>query len=146
MRLLTFVGSLIVIFVSLIIVFRLSISTKHSYKDFLYGSIVAAIGLQIVQLLAGFLITHELKHFNSLYGSLGLVFVVLFWIYLQTRILLYATEIDSVRILKLWPRSFTGFRLTKADKLALTHYVRREIFINPKKESIGIHISTEKKK
>ena len=144
MRLLTFLGSLIVIFVSLMIVFKLSVSTMHSYKDFLYGSIVAAIGLQIVQLLAGFLITHELRHFNSLYGSLGLVFVVLFWIYLQARILLYASEFDTVRVLKLWPRSFTGFRLTEADKLALTQYVRREIYIDPKKEDVGIRISTEK--
>lgn len=131
--------SLILTFVALIIVFKLSISRATEARFLVVGSIVAAIGLQIVQAAGGFLITHELKHFSSLYGSLALVFVILFWIYLQVRILFYATEIDSVRKFGLWPRSLTGFRLTAADRKALKLYAKREAMVKPPAEEVNVN-------
>lgn len=140
------VGSLLVVFISVLIVFKLSISIKNKYRDFLYGSITAALGLQAIQLIAGFLITHELRHFNSLYGSIGLVFVVLFWIYLQARILLYSIEIDSIRLNGLWPRSLTSFRLTDGDKRALKLYAKREAYLQPPNEEVKVNLDTDNNK
>ena len=108
-------------------IFNLSISTsKISYSDFLYGSAIAAIGIQILQVFGGFIITHQLKNFTSLYGTFALVLGILFWIYLQVQIVLYAAEIDTVRILKLWPRSLAGDSLTPADKKAYSLYAEKE--------------------
>ena len=130
--------SLIVTFLALLIVFKLSISRFIEARFLLVGSALAAIGLQLVQAGGGFLITHELKHFSSLYGSLALVFVVLFWIYLQVRILFYATEIDTVRKFGLWPRSLTAFRLTQADRKALKLYAEREAMVEEPAEEVNV--------
>lgn len=135
--------SLLLTFGILLLIFKLSLSSTIASSKLLVGSILAALGLQLIQSLGGFLITHELKYFSSLYGSIALVFVVLFWIYLQVRILLYATEVDSVRAFGLWPRSFTGFRITEGDKMALKLYVEREAYFNPPSENISVKFKTK---
>lgn len=134
--------SFIVTYIFLILVFKLSISRNTELRFMIFGALIGAIGLQIVQAAGGFVITHELKHFSSLYGSLALVLVVLFWIYLQVRILLYATEVDTVRHFGLWPRSLTGFRLTVADRKAFNMYVKREAMMKKPAEKVKVHFSS----
>ncbi len=137
-KIITAIVSFIITFVFLLLLYKLSLSKSIAYKELIIGSIMATIGLQIIQFIGGFLITHELKHFSSLYGSLALVFVVLFWIYLQVRILLYAAEIDSVISLKLWPRSLINDSLTSADRRALRMYIEREVYIKPPAEEVDV--------
>lgn len=144
LKITAFVISLVITFLVLQLVFKLSISPAKSFKQLLLGSIIAAFALETVQSAAGFIIANELKHFSSLYGSLAIVFVVLFWIYLQVRIVLYATEIDSVVNFKLWPRSLTGFRLTAADRRALVLYARREEMAPSGSEEIDVKFNTTK--
>lgn len=139
MRILAFIASLLITFIALMVVFQIGLSKHYRYKDFMYGSLIAACGLQIIQLLAGFIITHELKHFSSLYGSLALVFVVLFWIYLQVRIVLYATEIDTIRKFKLWPRSLSGTQVTDADRRVYKMYAKREVYLKPPNEAVKVN-------
>jgi uncharacterized BrkB/YihY/UPF0761 family membrane protein len=78
-----------------------------------------------LQEVGGYLLTHELKNLDNLYGTFALVLGLLFWIYLQAQIVLYALEIETVRLFKLWPRSLVEDNLTDADKRALTLYARR---------------------
>lgn len=137
-KIITTIVSLMITFIFLLLLYKLSLSKIIAYKELIIGSIMATIGLQIIQFAGGFLITHELKHFSSLYGSLALVLVVLFWIYLQVRILLYATEVDSVISLKLWPRSLVNDSLTNADRRALTMYIEREAYIKPPAEEVDV--------
>jgi membrane protein len=138
LRVAAIVISLLITFVGVMQIFKLSIAEKHTYKELYIGSIVASIGLQIVQAVGGFLITHELKKLSSLYGTFAIIFAILFWIYLQVRIILYATEIDIIRNLKLWPRSMSDKRLTTADKLAFKMYAGRERYKAPPKEKLRV--------
>ncbi len=143
LRIFAFIVSSALTFVIVLMVFKMSLSAGISFRELIRGSLIAAIGLQIIQALGGFLITHELKHFSSLYGSFAIVFVILFWIYLQVRIIIYSTEVDSVFYFNLRPRSITGFRLTEADQRALTLYAKKENYLSRPREKIKVKISAQ---
>lgn len=133
-------ASLVLSFVTIISIIKLAVSAKQKIKEFIVGAIAATIGFQIIQALGGILITHELKHFGALYGTFAVILALLFWIYLQARIFLYASEINSVKSLSLWPRSLTGERLTEQDQKAYRLYARRERF--KEKERVQINVET----
>ncbi len=142
LRILSLTISFLLTYAVLLVVLKLSVSVKTPIRNFYVGTAVATVGLQIIQAAGGFVITHELGHFSSLYGSLAIVFVVLFWIYLQARVLLYAAEIDTILYFNLWPRSITGFRRTVADQKALKMYVKRAELTND--ENIEVRFESQK--
>ncbi len=107
-----------VLFVILLAIFRLGISQKVALRPMILSAAIAAVGTQILHGLGGYIITHQLQHLNSLYGVFALVLGIIFWIYLQAQIILYALEIGSVQSFKLWPRSLTGRSMTDADSHA----------------------------
>lgn len=114
-KLITTAGSLIFLWLTFIFIFKLAIARHKTIRQVLVGSAITAIGLQILQLLGGFIMVHELKGLSSIYGTFALVVGLLFWIYLQAEVLLYAAEVDVIRAYHLFPRSFVG-NLTKGDK------------------------------
>jgi YihY family inner membrane protein len=79
------------------------------------GALVAAIGLVVLQLLGGYILTRELRNLDALYSYFALALGLLFWIYLQAQIVCYAMEIAYVSSHKLWPRSL-GPNPTEIDK------------------------------
>lgn len=90
------------------LVFSLSINSREpTRKDLLVSAIAAAIGVQALQLIGGYLVTHQLKSQSSLYGTFAVVLGLLFWIYLQVQVLLLAAFAGAVHARRLWPRSFT---------------------------------------
>ncbi len=131
-RILAFISSLLITFIVLMFVFKLSISKYGRFKEFIYGSIFAAFILQIIQLLGGLIVVHEFKHLSSFYGSLALVFILLFWIYLQIRVVLYAAEINTIIKFKLSPRSLSGLQLTAADRRINKAAYESEVFQSSK--------------
>lgn len=134
LRIVPLLISAIILFASFIFIFRVASSAKHSYKQLVPGAIVAAIGLQILQFGGTYLLTHQLTHLSGIYGKYGLVLAILFWLYLQAQVFLYAAEISAVGALKLWPRSLTGKPLTSADREALRLYAQRETIADPPEE------------
>jgi inner membrane protein YhjD len=105
-RIIPFVISFSILIVSFYLVFRLSINSKEpTHKDLLVSAIAVAVGIQILQLAGGYLITHQLKNLSSLYGTFALVLGLLFWIYLGAQILLLAAFAGAVHAKKLWPIS-----------------------------------------
>jgi inner membrane protein YhjD len=87
------------------LVFSLSINSREpTRKDLLVSAISAAIGVQILQLIGGYLLTHQLKSLSSLYGAFAVVLGLLFWIYLQVQVLLLAAFAGAVHAKRLWPR------------------------------------------
>ncbi len=139
LRIAAFIVSLLLLTLILMVVFKLSLSIRRKLREFFSGALTAAIGFQIVQAVGGFLITHELKKLSSLYGTFAVILATLFWIYLLARIILYATEIDTVLDLKLWPRSLTAYRLTPADQRALKMYAGRGRYEGPKTEKMSVN-------
>jgi membrane protein len=118
--------SLLVLFGVFVFVFRTASSAHPSTKTIIPGAIVAAVGMQTLQLVGGYVLTNHLQSLEGLYGQFGLVLALLFWLYLQAQVFLYAAQLNVVRALRLWPRSLTGKQLTAADHKAYKLYEQRE--------------------
>lgn len=90
------------------VIFRLATVSKVQTRWLVYGAAVAAIFWQILQSVGSFLILHQLRRTSEFYGVFSIVLGMLFWIYLQAEVTLYAIEINVVRVKKLWPRKLTA--------------------------------------
>lgn len=98
--------SALLIFLSFMFIIKMALNRPtRMLKNIWVGAAVATIGLLVLQSLGGYILAHELKNLDNLYGTFALVLGLLFWLYLQTQLIVYAIEIDTVRMLKLWPRS-----------------------------------------
>jgi len=117
--------TLAILFGLFIFLTKMASAQNRPASDLWVGALVAAIGLLILQSLGTYLITHQLKHLQDVYSTFAIVLGLLYWMYLQTQLLLYALEIDSVRILKLWPRALNQSHQTDADHEAYRLYARR---------------------
>lgn len=80
--------------------------------------------MQLLLTFGGILVRHQLKSLGSLYGTFAIVLGLLFWLYLLAQVLVYAIEIDTVRTLRLWPRSITPELKTDGDRRAYALYAK----------------------
>lgn len=92
------------------------------------GAFLAAVVFTILQALGSYIITEQLRGQTGLNAQFALVLVLLFWMYLQAQVLLYALELNTVRAYKLWPRSLNPKPPLPADKKAYALYRSRETF------------------
>jgi membrane protein len=83
------------------------------------GAAVAAVFLEIMQLVGGIYINHVYRHASSVYSQFALVIALLVWLHLIALLTLYAAEINSVLVRKLWPRSLLGPPEAPADRETL---------------------------
>ena len=88
-------------------VFILATAKQLHIKDVWVGAAIAATLVQLLLTFGSILVAQQLKGLDSLYGTFAIVLGLLFWIYLLSRVVVYAAEIDTVRRFKLWPRSIT---------------------------------------
>ena len=110
-------------------IFTYGASTRHSTRTNLDGALFATIGLQVLQLIGAYIINHQLQTQTGLNAQIAVILAVLFWLYLQARVFLYAVEINVVRYHHLHPRAIRNDHPTSADKKALQLYREREKFI-----------------
>lgn len=96
--------NLVLLFLSFQFLMGVAVAKRLSFRDIWVGAAVATIGLFVLQNLGTYLFTHELKNLGHLYGTFAVVLGMLFWLYLQTQLVVYAMEVDTVRKFKLWPR------------------------------------------
>jgi YihY family inner membrane protein len=106
--------------------FRLATAKVVTWRNLLLGAVVAGCAWQILQFFGGYVISHQLAHSNSLYGTFGVVLVLIAWFYLQAEATLYAAEANVVLVLKLWPRSLSSPPHTPEDVRALRLYAEAE--------------------
>lgn len=102
--------SLIIIWLTLIIVFKLAIAGHKKATVVWRGAAVAAVAIQILQLIGNIILAHELKNLNTRYGVFGLVIGSMFWLYLQAEVIIYASEMDSVIYYHMYPRKINQTR------------------------------------
>lgn len=89
--------------------FRIAVSkTEVSHSDLLLGAILSGLGILLLQLIGGFILANQLKNLRNLYGTFALVLGLLFWIYLQVRVVLFAVMINVVHKYRYWPVSLTA--------------------------------------
>jgi membrane protein len=108
LRFVLLLGSAFVIFCGFLLATKLAINRNVRKRELWLGAATTTIGLLILQNIGRYLLSHELRNLNNLYGAFAAVLGFFFWIYLQSQIIVYAMEINSVHKLKLWPRSLTG--------------------------------------
>jgi YihY family inner membrane protein len=99
--------------------FKTLTAAELSWRDLLAGVIVAAIGFQLLQNLAGFYVAHVLKKTGPLYGTFALVLGLMAWLYLGAQLTVLAAEANVVKTRRLWPRSLFSDQLLEADRRAL---------------------------
>lgn len=92
------------------------------------GALLAATAFTLLQALGSFIITRQLHDQRGLNAQFAVVIALLFWMYLQAQVLLYAIELNVVRAYKLWPRRINPNPPIPADKKAYELYRSRETF------------------
>lgn len=119
-------------------VFSVGTSGKHKRSDIRLGAVTAVFGLLLLQTLGGYLIVHQMHNLSGLYGQFALVLALLFWIYLQAQVFVYAIEINVIHTYKLWPRSMVQPPLTAADRKAYELYAEKEAYRPQSEEEIEV--------
>jgi membrane protein len=100
--------------------FRLLTVAQVKTRDLLPGVIVGAVIWQLLQHVGGYHVDHVVRHAQETSGLFAFVLGLLAWLYLGAQVTLLAAEINVVRALRLWPRSFFSEPLLDADRRALT--------------------------
>jgi membrane protein len=86
-------------------VFRLLTTDTVETTALIPGVIVATIGWEILQVVGGWYISHEVKNASAVYGTFALVIGLLAWIHLGATFVVLGAETNVVRTRRLWPRS-----------------------------------------
>jgi YihY family inner membrane protein len=89
-------------------VFRLLTTDTVETKSLIPGVVVATIGWEILQVVGGWYISHEVKNASAVYGTFALVIGLLAWIHLGAMFVVLGAETNVVRTRKLWPRAMLG--------------------------------------
>ena len=91
-----------------------------SWRQLVPGAVIVALGGIALQALGGYIVGHTFKNASNTYGFFGVVIAMLSWIYLQAQVFLFGAEVNTVRVMRVWPRGLDAARPTEADKRVLT--------------------------
>jgi membrane protein len=97
--------------------FAILVSVAEPGRTLWRGALMAGFGWTVLQFASTQLITHELRHYTTLYGAFASVLVLVWWIGLGTLLAAFAVELDVVTQRRLWPCSF---RRSRGDAVART--------------------------
>lgn len=60
------------------------------------GAVLGAVGLEALKVVGGFYVPRLVADSSALYGSIGVIFAVLAWLYLMARLAMYSAVLDVV--------------------------------------------------
>jgi uncharacterized BrkB/YihY/UPF0761 family membrane protein len=126
---------ILLLFGVIIFLFKAGTVARLSTKTVIISALLVTIGLQLLQISGGYIMSHELSRLSLFYGTLSTVLGLLFWIYLQVQVLLLIAEMAVVHQLRLWPRSFNNQQPTPQDTRIYNLYEKREQRLNRPKVS-----------
>jgi membrane protein len=126
-----------------LLAFRLAVARVIPTRCMLLSAVVSAVLWQALLAVGTLLVAHQVRHAQSLYGAIGVVLGLLFWLQLQAQVTLFAMEADVVRTRGLWPRSVSPPPLTGADREAYTGYVEAERRLPPEEQQVAVHFPGE---
>jgi YihY family inner membrane protein len=109
-----------------LVAFRVLTPGQVPTGQLLLGAAVAGVLFTLLQAAGGYLVGHNLKHAQQVYGFFAIVLGLLSWLYLSAQVTLYGAEVNVVRARRLWPRSILQPPLTEADRRALIDLARQE--------------------
>ena len=138
---LSFAGSLLLNLLLLAVVFQVLTGRWVPWRRLLPGAASAAVGWSVLQTLGVYVLDRQLQQANLIYGVFAVVIVLLSWLYLSARMLLYAAEINVVLVKRLWPRSLVQPPLTEPDRRVLAALAEAEE--RRPEETVEVHFSPE---
>jgi YihY family inner membrane protein len=106
--------------------FRLATAREVRTRRFALAAVITAVGWQVLLTLGGYLVEHELRHAEQVYGLFGLVLGLLAWLHVQAQLTLFVLEADVVRAQRLWPRALDPNALESGDRRAYTSYAQAQ--------------------
>jgi uncharacterized BrkB/YihY/UPF0761 family membrane protein len=106
--------------------FRLATANEISWRQLRLGAVIGAVIWQVLQAVGGYLVAHQLAHASPEYGTFAIVLGLIFWLYLEAELTLYAVEANVVRAYRLWPRSIAPPPYTEQDLRAYQLYAQME--------------------
>jgi len=106
--------------------FRLATAREVPTRSFVRAASATAVVWQSLLSLGSYLVDHELKNSEDLYGVFGVVLGLLAWLHIQSRVTVLLLEADCVRVRRLWPRTLDGPNLVPADIVAFTSYAQMQ--------------------
>lgn len=118
--------SFILNFVLFMLAFRILTTADVSWSEVRPGAIVGAVGWTGLQALGGFYVSNQLNGASDVYGTFAVVIGLLAWMYLGAQLTMFAAELNSVRVNRLWPRSLVHPPFTETDERALKRLAKVE--------------------
>jgi membrane protein len=70
------------------------------WRPLLPGAVLGGVGLEVLKIVGRFYVPHAVSHSSALYGSIGVVFAVLAWLFFFGRLIVYSACLNVV----LWER------------------------------------------
>jgi len=138
---LSLAGSLLLNLLLLTVSFQVLTGRPVAWRRLLPGAAVGAVGWSVVQTLGVYVLDRQLQQANLVYGVFAVVIVLLSWLYLSARLLLYAAEINVVLAGRLWPRSLFQPPLTEPDRRVLAALAEAEE--RRPEETVEVRFSTD---
>jgi uncharacterized BrkB/YihY/UPF0761 family membrane protein len=109
-----------------LVAFRVLTPRQVPTGQLLVGAAVAGVLFTLLQAVGGYLVGHNLKHAQQVYGFFAIVLGLMSWLFLSAQVTLYGAEVNVVRARRLWPRSILQPPLTEADQRALIDLAKQE--------------------
>jgi YihY family inner membrane protein len=119
-RLLPLLGSLLLNLVLLGVMFQVLTGRWVPWRRLLPGAVFGAASWIVLQTAGVYVLERQLEQANLIYGVFAVVIVLLSWLFLSARLLLYAAELNVVLARRLWPRSLLQPPLTEPDRRVLS--------------------------
>ena len=138
---LAFAGSLLLNLLLLAVMFQVLTGRWVAWRRLLPGAAIGAVGWSALQTLGVYVLDRQLEQANLIYGVFAVVIVLLSWLYLSARLLLYAAEINVVLAKRLWPRSLVQPPLTEPDRRVLAALAETEE--RRPEETVEVRFSSE---
>jgi membrane protein len=77
--------------------FRLATARAVPLRRMARSAVASALVWQLLLVAGSFLLEHQVRHAQALYGTFGLILGLLAWLHLQAQLTLYAVEADAAR-------------------------------------------------
>lgn len=98
--------------------FRVLGAQSASFGTLLPGTVVAAFGWSVLQLVGGYFVSHQVQNASPAYGTFALVLGLLVWVQLGATLTVFSAELNTVLARRLWPRSLPGTSQTQVHSVA----------------------------
>lgn len=99
--------------------FFVLVKGHNSFRKLLPGTIVAGIGLTVLQLVGSWIVRRYISGASDTYGTFAIVIALLSWFFLLSRVVLLSAELNAVLANRVNPRSLLPDQeMTDGDRRA----------------------------